>query len=56
MISTSENITDFCIDMVQNQETEFLPTGPPPLQLSTKGKLIEGRQRGSPSIREDIGG
>jgi hypothetical protein len=56
MISRSKNITDYCIDMVQNQETEFLPTGPPPLQSSPKGKLIEERQRGSPSIREELGG
>jgi hypothetical protein len=56
MISRSENITDFGIGRVWNQETEFLPTRPPPLQTSTKGKLIEGRQRGSPSIREELGG
>jgi hypothetical protein len=56
MISRSENITDFRVGMVQNRETKFLPVGPPPLQSSTKGKLIEGRQWGSPSIREELGG
>jgi hypothetical protein len=56
MINRSENVTDFHVDTVWNQETEFLPTGPPPLQSSTKGKLMLGRQRGSPSIREELGG
>jgi hypothetical protein len=56
MINRSENITDFCVGMVQNQEIKFILAGPPPLQSSTKGKLIEGRQGGSPSIREYLGG
>jgi hypothetical protein len=32
--------------MVRNQEAKFLPTGSPPLQSSTKGKLMRKRQRG----------
>jgi hypothetical protein len=44
MINISEKVTDFRIDTVQNRETKFLPAGPPPLQSSTKGKLIEERQ------------
>jgi hypothetical protein len=44
MINESENVTDFRVGTVQNQETKFLLAGPPPLQSSTKGKLIEERQ------------
>jgi len=52
MINRSDNITDFRFGMVRNQETRFLPTGPPLLESSTRGKLIEGRQWGSLNIRE----
>ena len=52
MISRSDNITDFCVGTVRNQETKFLPTGPPPVQSSSKGKLIEERQWGSLNNRE----
>jgi hypothetical protein len=55
MINRSENITEFCVGTVQNRETKFLPVEPPPLQPSTKGKLIEWRQWGYPSIREELG-
>jgi hypothetical protein len=44
MINKSENVTDFHVGTVQNQETKFLPAGPPPLQSSTKGKLIKEKQ------------
>jgi hypothetical protein len=56
MISRSENVTDFRVSTVQNQETKFLPAGPPPLQSSTKGKLIREKQWGSQSIREELQG
>ena len=46
MISRSENITDSCFDMVQNQETEFLPIGPPPKESSYKGDTEVLHQRG----------
>jgi hypothetical protein len=52
MINRSENVTDFPVSTVQNQETNFLLVGPPPLQSSTKGKLIREKQWGSQSIRE----
>jgi hypothetical protein len=44
MINRSENVTDFRVGTVRNRETKFLPVGPPPLQSSTKGKLIEEGQ------------
>jgi hypothetical protein len=56
MIRRSEKVVDFCVGMVQNRETKFLPAGPPPLQSSAKGNLIEERQWSSKSIREDLGG
>jgi hypothetical protein len=40
MISRSEKVTNFHVGAVQNQEIKFLPVGPPPLQSSTKGKLM----------------
>ena len=49
MISRSEDVTDFCVDTIQNRETKFLLDGPPPLQSSTKSKLIEERQWSSQS-------
>jgi hypothetical protein len=46
LINKSVNIIDFCVGTVRNQETKFLPTGSPPLQSSTKGKLMRKRKRG----------
>jgi hypothetical protein len=56
MISKSEKLTDFCVSTVRNQETKFLLAGPPPLQSSTKGNLIEEGKISSQSIREELGG
>ena len=56
MISKSENFADFYVGTVWNQETKFLLVGPPPLQCSTKGNIIEERQWISQSIREELGG
>jgi hypothetical protein len=56
MIIRSEKFIDFYVGTVQNQETKFLPDGPPPLQSSTKGNLIEEKQWSSQSIREELGG
>jgi hypothetical protein len=41
MINRSENVIDLCVGTVRNRETKFLVARPPPLQSSTKGKLIE---------------
>ena len=56
MINRSEKITDFRVGTVRNQETKFILVGPPPLQSSTKGNIIEERQWSYQSIREDLGG
>jgi hypothetical protein len=56
MINRSERVTDFHVGTVQKRETNFFPAGPPPLQSSTKGKLIEEIQWSSQSIREALGG
>jgi hypothetical protein len=56
MINRGENVIDFHFSMVQNREIKFLPAELPPLQSSTKGKLIREKQLGFQSIREELGG